>query len=208
MKKIIGIVITISVILLSLVFIICVINSDKKQESKTMTIGDVISEWEVQDLINIGYNFEQVKEIAISRYNSTNNAEEAKAIRINYFELFKNNKEKCDNGQLEYCIPVGWLYLKSMGVKQDRVKALEYFKKACNEDIAEACYIIGIRHDDDSECPRKINTQNPLKYINEQKRENCFIFDINIAKEYYGKACDLQNQNGCNNYKKLNEQGY
>ena len=31
--------------------------------------------------------------------------------------------------------------------------------------------------------------------------------DKGAAKEYFGKACDLGNQGGCNNYKILNEQG-
>ena len=29
-----------------------------------------------------------------------------------------------------------------------------------------------------------------------------------ISKEYYGKACDLGLQEGCDEYRKLNEQGY
>jgi len=29
-----------------------------------------------------------------------------------------------------------------------------------------------------------------------------------VSKEYYGKACDLGLQKGCEEYRKLNEQGY
>ncbi|MCT7481583.1 tetratricopeptide repeat protein [Aliarcobacter cryaerophilus] len=32
--------------------------------------------------------------------------------------------------------------------------------------------------------------------------------DFKIAKEWYGKACDGGNQNGCDNYKILNQEGY
>ena len=43
-----------------------------------------------------------------------------------------------------------------------------------------------------------------------------FLYDYELgvkqnkkaSKEYYGKACDLGDQNGCYNYRKLNEQGY
>ena len=31
--------------------------------------------------------------------------------------------------------------------------------------------------------------------------------DKSIAKEYYGKACDLRSQEGCDNYRTLNERG-
>lgn len=32
--------------------------------------------------------------------------------------------------------------------------------------------------------------------------------DNKIAKEYFGKACDLGDQRGCDGYKILNEQGW
>ncbi|HAR80453.1 MAG TPA: Sel1 repeat protein [Succinivibrionaceae bacterium] len=32
--------------------------------------------------------------------------------------------------------------------------------------------------------------------------------NYSTAKEYYGKACDLGNQEGCDNYARLNKQGY
>ena len=32
--------------------------------------------------------------------------------------------------------------------------------------------------------------------------------DNKIAKEYFGKACDLGDQSGCDTYKILNEQGW
>nr|WP_314734839.1 Sel1 repeat protein [uncultured Campylobacter sp.] len=32
--------------------------------------------------------------------------------------------------------------------------------------------------------------------------------NFSTAKEYYGKACDLGLQLGCDDYRKLNEKGY
>lgn len=32
--------------------------------------------------------------------------------------------------------------------------------------------------------------------------------NFRTAKEYYGKACDSGDQQGCDNYRKLNEKGY
>jgi len=32
--------------------------------------------------------------------------------------------------------------------------------------------------------------------------------DLGIAKEWYGKACDNGEQEGCDEYRKLNERGY
>lgn len=31
--------------------------------------------------------------------------------------------------------------------------------------------------------------------------------DLSLAKEFFGKACDLRNSNGCESYKVLNLQG-
>ena len=62
----------------------------------------------------------------------------------------------------------------------------QYFQKACDLKEGKGCFIIGHHY------------QN-----GELVRQN-----KNTAKEYYGKACDYGYQDGCDAYRKLNEQGY
>jgi TPR repeat protein len=72
--------------------------------------------------------------------------------------------------------------LVSFGVCDD----FEEYKKACNGGKALGCYNIGISY-------------AKGQGVKQDKR---------IAKKYFRIACDLQDQMGCDNHKKLNEQGY
>ncbi len=65
-------------------------------------------------------------------------------------------------------------------------KAAKLFQKVCDGGVAGGCSNLG-----------------HLYYNGQGLRQ-----DKSRAKEYYGKACDLGHQPGCDNYKKLNEQGY
>ena len=64
--------------------------------------------------------------------------------------------------------------------------AASYFEKGCNLNEGIACYNLGILY----EAGIGVR-QNKSK-----------------AKEFFGKLCDLGDQQGCDNYRKLNEQGY
>ena len=64
--------------------------------------------------------------------------------------------------------------------------AASYFEKGCNLNEGISCKNLGISFE-----------------YGQGVRQN-----RTTAKEYYGKACDLGNQEGCDNYRKLNEQGY
>ena len=84
------------------------------------------------------------------------------------------------------CRNLGLSYSEGTGVKQDFSQANQYFQKACDLKEGKGCFIIGHHY------------QNG-KLVRQNK---------NTAKEYYGKACDYGYQDGCDAYRKLNEQGY
>ena len=64
--------------------------------------------------------------------------------------------------------------------------AVSYFEKSCNLKVDIACNNLGIAYNNGIGVRQNRTT----------------------AKEYYGKACDLGNQEGCDNYRKLNEQSF
>ena len=83
------------------------------------------------------------------------------------------------------CSNLGFLYAEGKGVRQDISKAVQYCEKGCSLKEGFACNSLGELYEDG------IGIKNKT-----------------TAKEYYGKACDLGDQQGCDNYRKLNEQGY
>lgn len=106
-----------------------------------------------------------------------------------YFNASKINNTLCQKASVEIkstaCFNIGFAYQKGEGVRQDFIKAMESYKKACNLKYAGACNNIGYFY------------HNGLGV----KR------NFSLAKQYYGKACDLGEQMGCDNYKNLNSFG-
>ena len=88
-------------------------------------------------------------------------------------------QKACDGEGAEGCLNLWVLYKTGQGVNQDYQKAAQFFQKACDGRNAEGCFSLG------------------FLYQNGQS--------FSTAKQYYGKACDLGLQSGCDKYRKLNE---
>lgn len=80
----------------------------------------------------------------------------------------------------------GFNYRDGSGVSQDYQKALYWLKKSSNQRYAPAQFSLGIMYN-----------------MGEGVRQN-----KSTAKEWFGKACDNGAQEGCDSYRRLNEQGY
>ena len=78
---------------------------------------------------------------------------------------------------------LGLMYTQGEGVRQDYTKARQWYEKAANQGKASAQYNLGVMY-----------------YEGEGVRQN-----IATAKEFFGKACDNGFQEGCDNYRKLNQ---
>ena len=65
-------------------------------------------------------------------------------------------------------------------------EAVPYCEKACNMNVGIGCFGLGVLYSFGGG-------------VRQNKR---------TAKEYFGKTCDLGNQEGCDEYRRLNEQGY
>lgn len=105
-----------------------------------------------------------------------------------YFNANKINNTLCQkatNGTIKSsaCFSIGLAYQQGEGARQDFIKAMESYKKACNLKDAGACNNIGYFY----EYGLGVKQNRPL------------------AKQYYGKACDLGLQLGCDNYKLFND---
>lgn len=100
----------------------------------------------------------------------------------NYQKAAEFYQKACDEGIASGCATSGVLYAGGKGVRQDYQKAAEFLKKGCDGGIAMGCGNLGIVY---------------------AKQRN-----YSTAKEYYGKACDLNLPLACDRYKELNEKGY
>ena len=100
----------------------------------------------------------------------------------NYQKAAEFYQKACDGGIASGCATSGVLYADGRGVKQDYQKAAELLKKGCDGGYAMGCGNLGIVY---------------------AKQRN-----YSTAKEYYGKACDLNLPLACDRYKELNEKGY
>ena len=77
-------------------------------------------------------------------------------------------------------------YHEGVGTKKDYKRAFEWAKKAAEQNVPDAQVYLGFLYKD-----------------GDGVRQN-----LPIAKEWFGKACDNGNQFGCEEYAKLNTQGY
>ena len=78
------------------------------------------------------------------------------------------------------------MYYHGKGLKQDYFKAKELFEKAVTQSHVSAQFNLGVM------------------YLNGKGVKQ----DKIVAKSWYGKACDNLDQQSCDAYKLLNEQGY
>ena len=62
----------------------------------------------------------------------------------NYYKAAQLAKKACNNGNIEGCGKLGYLYEKGKGVKQDYFKAAKFYQKACNGGIAKDCFRLAI----------------------------------------------------------------
>ncbi len=117
---------------------------------------------------------------------------------------------------------LGFMYGNGIGVKQDYTKAKEWYEKVASKGDAEAQYNLGLMYYNGEgvkqdytkaiEWYEKAASQGYVKAQNNlgvmYENGNGVKQDKKIAKEWFGKACDGGSQLGCDEYKKLNQQGY
>ena len=156
-----------------------------------------------------------------------------------YFELVCDKANSKDSYQVEFidgnlgpkvpaikimdsaCSSLAKHYSNGWGVRQDKSKALQYLKKACDLGDANSCAFVGAEYASGDNVKKDLKLAKGLfeKSCEMQDALGCALLgamygdglgvpqNLSKAKELYGKACDLGNQDGCDFYKKLNEEG-
>lgn len=96
-------------------------------------------------------------------------------------------QDLANKGNMEAQFYLGVFYeTGNDAVKSDHLKALEWYEKAAIQGYTEAQFYLAAMYDN----------EYGVKHNKEK------------AKEWYGKACDGGNKDGCDFYKELNQQGY
>lgn len=95
-------------------------------------------------------------------------------------------EKSATKGSADAQFRIGVLYVFGKGVRQDYAKANQWFEKAANQGHADAQVFLGAAYLEGRGVRQNRST----------------------AKEWFGRACDKGDQMGCNEYRKLNEQGY
>lgn len=115
-----------------------------------------------------------------SRYNLGKNGVSKDYTKANYWYAKAANQGDAVSQYL-----LGYSYLNGEGIRQDYGKAIYWLKKASDQNLPQAQYELG-----------------RIYYQGLGVRQN-----KSQAKEWYGKTCDNGGQYGCDEYRRLNEQG-
>lgn len=137
-----------------------------------------------------GPSFEEVKVLAEqgdSFYQAYlgDHYSEGRGVRQDYVKAFYWYKKSADQGDSTGQFNVAYAYETGKGVRQDYVKSFEMAKKSADQGNAISQSYLGSKYESG-----KGVRQNKI-----------------IAKELHGKSCDNGYQYGCDNYRRMNEQG-
>ena len=99
---------------------------------------------------------------------------------------FRQTLQLAEQGVAEAQNNLGVMYAKGRGVRQDYAEALRWYHQAAEQEYAEAQYNLGAMY----------FTGGGVHQ------------DFHLSKEWFGKACDGGVQEGCDQYRYLNQKGY
>ena len=103
--------------------------------------------------------------------------------RGDYQTTFKFLLPLAEQGNAQAQLMLGNMYANGLGVKQDDVEAVKWYRKAAEQGYADAQAMLGFSY---------LLGQSGVQ-VNKS-----------LAKEWFGKACDNGYQEGCEYYGKLN----
>ena len=135
------------------------------------------------------------------------------------FPIFEDLASK-GNATAQYVL--GIMYENGEGVKQDYIKAKEWYTKSANKGLAEAQYNLGGIYFNGKGVKQDYRQaiywyKKAANQKHAQAQHNVGVMyangygakqDYKIAKIYFGQACDGGHQLGCDAYKEVNQLGY
>ena len=96
---------------------------------------------------------------------------------------FNQTQRLANQGDAEAQFDLGIMYSTGEGVRQDSTKAFEWYQKSANQGDAIAQHYLGLMY----------------KYGTGVEQ------NIITAKEWFGKSCDNGDQDGCDEYREVNQ---
>jgi TPR repeat protein len=102
----------------------------------------------------------------------------------NWFKAFHLYKKAAEQGLNEAQFNLGSMYFHGQFVDQDYFKAFQWFTKAAKQGVPQA--------------------QNHLGAMYEEGLGTNTLPSLSKAKEWYGKACENNSEEGCLNYARFN----
>lgn len=111
------------------------------------------------------------------------------AVSVDYAKSFEWYQKSANQGYAPAQLELGFAYRRGEGVRQDTVEGAKWIRKAADQDHAFAQLMLG------------------ALYSNGYEYEGV-PYDMEQSKEWFGKACDNGEQEGCDMYKLVKEQGH
>ena len=99
------------------------------------------------------------------------------SVRQDYAEAMEWFQKAAAQGNSDAQTAIGTMYFDANGVQKDYVKAMEWFQKAARQGNANSQY--------------KLGNMYASGYVTK---------NLEISKEWYGKACDNGSKQGCSMY--------
>lgn len=124
-------------------------------------------------------------------------------------------KTASENGNIYAQTRLGVAYLQGIGVRQNNEEALKWLEQASSHGYLKAYTMLGIYYTKaEINYPKALDLFKTASDFNEPLAQY-FLGEmyysgmgvqknLDVAKEYFGKACDNGDQNGCDEYRKLN----
>ncbi|EAI5466814.1 sel1 repeat family protein [Campylobacter lari] len=131
----------------------------------------------------------------------------------NYKEANKYFAKSCNQNNYMACFILAYAYDNAQGVKKDTKKANELYAKACTGNFYQACYNLGISYSQKKDYKTAFVLNH--KSCDGNISGGCFNVgvafseskgvehNLDMAKKYYQKACDLGSKQGCEASKKV-----
>ena len=132
---------------------------------------------------------------------------------------FDQTQREANQGNAQAQAFLGSVYYQGEGMRQDYTKAAQWFEKAANQGHAGSQFILGSMYARGEGVPQDYSkSMQWLEKSANQGDANAqyalgVIYNNGLgvrqntatAKEYFGKACDNGNQDGCDDYRMLNQ---
>lgn len=142
-----------------------------------------------------------------------------------YYQLgYEHSLEACRAGAIEWCAIQAVALVDGMGVAKDVAKGLEYLQILCEQDIENACLVLGsyyfygmnvAKDAQKAQIYHHKALELDSKACDERRAYACVVsaeiyqqglsvaMDLSKAKDFYRRSCDLNNQFSCDYINKL-----